>query len=118
MQVTEVLNNPEAFRKFQAAQSELGSALSRLLVVSEQYPNLKANQASPTCASSWKVPRTASPWHATATSRPLSNTTCWRAVSQQRHRHGLQLFAQAGFHGGERGPDLGAPTVDFSKKQP
>lgn len=45
MQVTpEVLNNPDAFRKFQTAQGELGSALSRLMVVAEQYPNLKANQ--------------------------------------------------------------------------
>lgn len=41
----ETLNNPEAFKKFQAAQGELGSALSRLMAVSEQYPNLKANQA-------------------------------------------------------------------------
>jgi LemA protein len=40
----EMLNNPEAMKKFQAAQGELGSALSRLLVVSENYPNLKANQ--------------------------------------------------------------------------
>ena len=45
MQVTpETLNNPEAFKKFQAAQSELGGALSRLMVVSENYPSLKANQ--------------------------------------------------------------------------
>ena len=45
IQVTpETLNNPEAFQKFQAAQGELGGALSRLMVVSEQYPNLKANQ--------------------------------------------------------------------------
>ena len=45
MQVTpETLNNPEAFKKFQAAQGELSSSLSRLLVVSENYPNLKANQ--------------------------------------------------------------------------
>ena len=45
IQVTpETLNNPEAFKKFQAVQGELGSALSRLMVVSEQYPNLKANQ--------------------------------------------------------------------------
>jgi len=45
MQVTpETLNNPEAFQKFQAAQGELSSALSRLLVVTENYPNLKANQ--------------------------------------------------------------------------
>ncbi|MEY4139633.1 MAG: hypothetical protein RLZZ371_1815 [Pseudomonadota bacterium] len=45
IQVTpETLNDPAAFNKFQAAQGELGSALSRLMVVSEQYPSLKANQ--------------------------------------------------------------------------
>ena len=45
MQVSpETLNNPEAFKKFQAAQGELSGALSRLLVVTENYPNLKANQ--------------------------------------------------------------------------
>jgi LemA protein len=45
IQVTpETLNNPAAFQKFQAAQGELGSALSRLMVVSERYPDLKANQ--------------------------------------------------------------------------
>jgi len=41
----EMLNDPAAMEKFQAAQGELGSALSRLMVVVEQYPNLKANQA-------------------------------------------------------------------------
>lgn len=46
IQVTpETLNNPEAFKQFQAAQGGLGQALSRLMVVSEQYPSLKANQA-------------------------------------------------------------------------
>jgi len=40
----ELINNPEAFQKFQAAQGELTSALSRLMVVSERYPDLKANQ--------------------------------------------------------------------------
>ena len=39
-----LVNDPEAFKKFQAAQGELTGALSRLMVVSEQYPNLKANQ--------------------------------------------------------------------------
>ena len=41
----ELVNNPEAFQKFQQAQGELTGALSRLMVVAEQYPNLKANQA-------------------------------------------------------------------------
>ena len=39
----EVLNNPEAFQKFQQVQGELSSALSRLMAVSEAYPNLKAD---------------------------------------------------------------------------
>ena len=44
MQVTpEVLNDPAAFEKFQKVQGELSSALSRLMVVTENYPNLKAD---------------------------------------------------------------------------
>jgi LemA protein len=41
----ELVNNPEAFNKFQAAQGELSSALSRLMVTVERYPELKANAA-------------------------------------------------------------------------
>ena len=39
----ELANDPAALKKFQAAQGELSSALSRLLVVSENYPQLKAD---------------------------------------------------------------------------
>ena len=39
----EIINNPDAFAKFQSAQGELSGALSRLLVVSENYPQLKAD---------------------------------------------------------------------------
>ena len=41
----ELINDPAAFDKFQQAQGELSSALSRLMVVAEQYPQLQANQA-------------------------------------------------------------------------
>ena len=41
----ELINNPEAFNKFQQAQGELSGALSRLMAVSERYPQLQANQA-------------------------------------------------------------------------
>lgn len=41
----ELVNDPEAFKKFEAAQGELSSALSRLLVTVEKYPDLKANQS-------------------------------------------------------------------------
>ncbi|MCU0775529.1 MAG: LemA family protein [Ideonella sp.] len=45
IQVTpETLNDPQAFQRFQQVQGELSSALSRLIAVSENYPNLKANQ--------------------------------------------------------------------------
>jgi LemA protein len=40
----EVLDDPQAFAKFQASQDQLSSALSRLLVVSENYPQLKSNE--------------------------------------------------------------------------
>ncbi|MNS72900.1 LemA family protein [compost metagenome] len=44
IQVTpETLNDPEAFARFQQAQGQLTSALSRLLAISENYPQLKAD---------------------------------------------------------------------------
>jgi LemA protein len=41
----EMVNDPAAMAKFQAAQGEVSSALSRLMVVVERYPDLKANKA-------------------------------------------------------------------------
>ncbi|MDH4274398.1 MAG: LemA family protein [Gammaproteobacteria bacterium] len=40
----DILTNPAAFKAFQSHQTELSGALSRLMVVAEQYPNLKADQ--------------------------------------------------------------------------
>ncbi|HUL43572.1 MAG TPA: LemA family protein [Bacteroidota bacterium] len=45
LQITpDVLNNPQAFQKFNEAQGVLSSALSRLMAVAENYPQLKANE--------------------------------------------------------------------------
>jgi LemA protein len=41
----DITQNPEAFKQFQSAQAGLTGALGRLLVVAEQYPNLKSDQA-------------------------------------------------------------------------
>ncbi len=41
---SDVVNDPEAFQRFQAAQGQLSSALSRLLVTVERYPDIKANK--------------------------------------------------------------------------
>jgi len=40
----ELLNNPDAFAEFQAAQNELGGSLQRLVAVAEAYPDLKSNE--------------------------------------------------------------------------
>ena len=57
----EALNDPKALEKFQAAQSELGTALQRLLVVSENYPQLKSEPCPLTASSSPVSPRRAAP---------------------------------------------------------
>lgn len=45
MQVdSDVINNPEQLQQFEQAQAQLGSALQRLMVVVERYPDLKSNQ--------------------------------------------------------------------------
>src|SRR5262249_33082687 len=40
----DLVNNPDAFKKFQDAQAQLSGALGRLLAISERYPELKSNQ--------------------------------------------------------------------------
>ena len=42
--VDDVLNDPEAFARYQKVQDQLGSSLQRLLAVTESYPELKANE--------------------------------------------------------------------------
>ena len=69
-----------SLKQFQQAQGELGSALSRLLVVTENYPELKSNQ---NCRRSWKVPRTGSPSPVAVTSSRCRTTTPTSARSRR-----------------------------------
>ena len=52
---------PEKLAEYQKAQSAVTSALGRLIAVSENYPDLKANQNSWSCRHSWRVQRIVSP---------------------------------------------------------
>ena len=76
---------PRRLRAFQAAQDQLSGALSRLLVVVEAYPDLKANAELPRPAGpARRARRTASPSSACATTRPRRTTT--RRASGSRRR--------------------------------
>ena len=60
---------PQTLAAFQEAQGELGAALGRLLMIQENYPDLKANQNSSNSSPSSKVPKTVSRWSARNTTR-------------------------------------------------
>ncbi len=73
--VGDALNNPEAMKQFQQAQSEMSGAMSHLIAVAEQYPMLKASENFQICKASWKGPRTASTWPARSTMARCAVTT-------------------------------------------
>ena len=118
VQVTpEVLNNPGALQKFQQAQGELTNALSRLMVVAEKYPELKADASFRDLQS------------------PLEGTENRITVARQRYIASVQEFnvlarrfptnLTAMMFGYEVKPSFTveneksistAPTVDFNKK--
>lgn len=85
----------EQIANFQKAQDGVSSALSRLLVTVEKYPDLRPTRTSRNCRSSWRARRTASVWHAaTITNLHASTTppcavsprTSWPACSVSRRR--------------------------------
>jgi len=120
IQVTpETLNNPEAFKKFQAAQGELGSALSRLMVVSEQYPNLKANQGF----SDLRVQLEGTENRITvARGRYIQAVQDYNVLARSFPSNltamVLSYSPKATFAVANEAQISAPPTVDFSKKQP
>ena len=99
----EMLNDPQAMERFQQAQGQLGGALSRLLAVAENYPDLKTNQGF----QDLRVQLEGTENRVTV----ARNMYCCRAavqragaqLSDQPDGHGLQLPGQAQLHGGQRG---------------
>ncbi len=102
----ETLNNPEAFNKFQQAQGELSSALSRLMVVAERYPQLQANQAF----RDLRVTLEGTENRITvARNRYIQTVQEYNVLARQfpdqPDGQGVQLRAQTQLHGAERGAD-------------
>jgi LemA protein len=118
IQVTpEMLNDPAAMQKFQAAQGEVGSALSRLMVVVEQYPNLKANQGFSRPAGAARRHR--EPHHRGPQPLHPDGAGLQRARAQlphQPHRHGVRLQAQGQLQVENEAAISAPPKVDFNKK--
>ena len=120
IQVTpETLNNPRGLPEVPAgAGRALQRAVSRLLVVSERYPDLKANQALPRPARA--AGRHREPHHRGAQPLHPDGAGVQRAGAQlpdQPHGHGVRLPAQAQLHGAERGADLHAAARSTSASQ-
>ena len=67
----DILNNPEAMKKFQDAQNSLGGALGRLMVVVENIPILNPARTSSPCRVNSPARKTASPFRAATISRPF-----------------------------------------------
>ena len=118
IQVTpETLNNPEAFNRFQQAQGELSSALSRLMAVSERYPDLKANQSFRELRVQLEGTEN---HHRRAQSLHPGSAGVQRTVAQlpqQPDGDGLSLRAQAHVHRAERGADLRAAASGLRRQE-
>ena len=110
----ELVNDPAAFNKFQQAQGELSSALSRLLVVTENYPSLKANAAFQDLRVTARRHR--EPHHRRAQQVHRGRAAVQRQGAQradQLHGDDLRLQGQAEFHGRQRGADLRAAAGEL-----
>jgi LemA protein len=106
---------PESIAKFQQAQGELSSALSRLMVVVENYPNLKANEGFRNLQTQLEGTE-----NRIKVARNDFNTatqdfnTLIRRFPNNIYA-GLMGFKQKGYFEADAGSDK-APTVDFEKK--
>jgi LemA protein len=113
----ELINDPEAFNKFQQAQGELSGALSRLMVVAEQYPQLQANQGF----RDLRVTLEGTENRITvARNQYIKTVQDYNVLAQLPHqpdRHGVWLQAQAQLHGAERGRNLASSHGGLLQRQ-
>ena len=115
----EVLNDPAAFQKFQAAQGELSSALSRLLVVTENYPQLKSDALFQDLMSQLEGTENRI---TVARNRYIKAVQDYnvavRIVPEQPHRDDVRLQGEAELHGREREGDLDRAEGRFQRAAP
>ncbi len=79
----ETLQDPNAFKAFQDSQAGLTGALSRLLAVVENYPDLKSNQNFWRCRRSWRARKTGSRSPGATISRRSASTTRRSGLSRR-----------------------------------
>jgi LemA protein len=103
----ELVNDPEAFARFQQAQAGLSSALSRLLVVAENYPQLKADAAFRDLQAQLEGTENRI---TVARNRYIKSVESYnvsvRTFPEQSHGDDLRLHGQAEFQCREREGDL------------
>ena len=112
----ELVNDPAAFNKFQQAQGELSSALSRLIAVSESYPTLQRErrlQGPARAARRHREPHQRRPQQVHRRGAAVQREGAQRA--DQLHGDGVRLQDQADLHRAERGADSVPPPVSFDK---
>ena len=115
----ELINDPEAFAKFQAAQGELTQALKSLLAVTENYPELKSD-------ANFRDLQVAARRHGKPHRRGAQSLHRLRAgvqrdgarVPDQPHREDVRLRREAQLHRGERSRDLHGADGDFDTSTP
>ena len=115
----ELVNDPQAFQKFEAAQGQLSQALKSLIAVSENYPQLKSDQNFRDLQAQLEGTENRI---TVARNRYIQAVQDYNVthplVPDQSDRNDVQVSGEAELHGAERGRDLAAADAWISAPPP